>query len=118
MCTTISVDCQLDSSVHLPGQDVHDDGDADVSGDHVQPHFQRERREEREEGGSHLLGLLVEDGDAQVHEGHREVHSFLPLVVDSQVCDGHVRLLLGNQTSNILVMATFKKAECADSLLM
>ena len=77
----------------LPGQDEEEDGDAEVGRHPVDPDVEREWREEGEEVGRLLHGLLEEDAHAQVHEGGREVHALLPLVGYGQVGDGQVRFL-------------------------
>ena len=77
----------------MPGQDEEEDGDAEVGRHPVDPDVQGEGREEGEEVGRLLHGLLEEDAHAQVHEGGREVHALLPLVRDGQVGDGQVRFL-------------------------
>ena len=43
--------------------------------------------------GRDLVRSLVEDGDAQLHEGHGEVHGAVPLGVDGQISDGEVSFL-------------------------
>ena len=43
--------------------------------------------------GRDLVRSLVEDGDAQLHEWHGEVHRSVPLGVDGQVSDGEVSFL-------------------------
>ena len=76
-----------------PGEDEEEDGDTEVGHGRVDPHVQGQRREEGKEIRRLLLRLLVEDADAQVHEGHGEVYGLLPLVRDRQVCDGQVCFL-------------------------
>ena len=76
-----------------PRQDEEQDGDDEVGEHHVDPNFKVQRRHEGEESRLLLLGLPVEDADAQGHEGVGEVHSLLPLEGDGQVRDGEVRLL-------------------------
>ena len=76
-----------------PGEDEEEDGDTEVGHGRVDPHVQGQRREEGEQVGRLLLRLLVEDADAQVHEGHGEVDGLLSLVGDGEVGDGEVRLL-------------------------
>lgn len=86
-------------TTYPPGQNVHDDRDADVGRDHVDPHLKGERREEGEKRGCYFLGFLVEDGDTQVHEGHGEIYRLFPLIGDGEVCHGHIHLLLDSKNS-------------------
>ena len=76
-----------------PGEDEQEDGHPEVGRGGVDPHVQGQWGEEGEQVRRLLLGLLVEDADPEVHEGHGEVHGLLPLVGDGQVGDGEVRLL-------------------------
>lgn len=77
-------------SLHEPGQDVHENGDADVGGHHVDPDFERERREKRKERRRHLARLLVNNCDAEIHKRHRKVDRFFALRIDREIRDGHV----------------------------
>ena len=76
-----------------PGEDKEEDRYPEVGHGGVDPHVQGQRRQEGEQVWRFLLRLLVEDADAEVHEGHGEVDGLLPLVGDGQVGYGEVRLL-------------------------
>ena len=76
-----------------PGQYEEKDGDDEVGKHHVDPHFEVQRRHEGEQSWLLLLGLPVEDTDAQSHEGVGEVDSLFPLKSDGEVSNGQVRLL-------------------------
>ena len=76
-----------------PGQYEENNGDPKIAGDAVDPHFRRQRLEEGEETGRFLLQFLVQDADAQVHEGKCEVYRSLSLQGYRQVSYGHVSFL-------------------------
>ena len=82
-----------------PGEEEEEERHGEVGRDDVDPHVEGERGEEGEEVGVLLGGLLVQNGHAEVHEGHGEVHPLLPLVGDGDV--GHHQVgLLGLQLSD------------------
>ena len=76
-----------------PGQYEEKDGDDEVGKHHVDPHFEVQRRHEGEQSWLLLLGLPVENADAQRHEGVGEVHGLLSLEGDGEVGDGKVSFL-------------------------
>ncbi len=59
-----------------------------------------------------LVGFLIEDGDAQVHEGHGEVDALLSLVGDGDVSHHQVRLLVQQLTSTQVFTLLCQTAKC------
>ncbi len=77
------------------GDEEEEEGDAEEGGDEVHPDVHGQRRHEAEQFWGLLLVLLVEDSNAERHEGHGEVHCCLPFIGDGQVGHCYVRFLKG-----------------------
>ena len=64
-----------------------------VSGEHVDPDFEAERRQEGEETGVLLFWFLKQDGDAEIHERLGEVDHLLPGITDGKWSYSYVSFL-------------------------
>jgi len=84
-----------------PCEHVEEKRDREVGRHHIDPDSEGEGREEGEQVRVLLDGFRVQDGDAQVHERHREVHTLreiVRIVIETDFC---VRAILCYQDYNV-----------------
>lgn len=74
-------------------QNEQTNGDTQICGPHAPPDFVGERRHEGKQRRWLLLWLLIENGDSQIHKGHREIHSTLTFGGNCEVCNRQVGTL-------------------------